>query len=202
MKIEFEGRTISFDKEDNKLDELAFSFSSILSELDIAHVFVSGYVVILFGRNRTSEDIDLICEEISYDDFRQLWVAIDDEFECIITSDLDDAYHGYLNDKMPLRFAREGEIIPNIEMKFERTGMHRKALEESVDVHVNDEHIPISPLEQQIAYKLFMASEKDLEDARFLFKLFEEHLDSGKLLKYIDELEIPLDEAKYYLGWS
>ncbi|MFO7991098.1 MAG: hypothetical protein R6U61_02250 [Thermoplasmata archaeon] len=202
MKVEFEDRIISFDKEENKLDELAFRFSSILSDLDISHVFVSGYVVILFGRNRTSEDIDLICEEISYDKFKRFWEAIDDEFDCIITSDQEDAYNGYLKDKLPLRFARKGEIIPNIELKFERTSMHRKALEESLEVHVNDKRIPISPLEQQIAYKLFMRSEKDLEDARFLFKLFQEHLDTGELLKYIEKLEVPLDEAKYYLGWS
>lgn len=202
MKIDFGDGSITFEKEENKLDKLAFRFSSVLSDLNILHVFVSGYVVILFGRNRTSEDIDLICEEINYEDFKRFRNAIDDEFECIITSNPDDAYYRYLKDKLPLRFARKGEIIPNIELKFERNQMHRRALKERLDVHVNDKHIPISPLEQQIAYKLFLGSEKDIEDARFLFKLFEEHLKTEELLIYIEVLEVPLDKAKYYLGWS
>ena len=80
--------------------------------------------------------------------------------------------------------------------------MHREALTHSLDVTVNERHIPISPLEQQIAYKLFMASEKDIEDARFLFKLFQENLEMGKLSSYLASLEVPLEKARRYLGWS
>ncbi len=49
---------------------------------------------------------------------------------------------------------------------------------------------------------IFLGSEKDIEDARFLFKLFEENLNTGELLDYIRPLEIPVEEAKYYLGWK
>lgn len=186
----------------NKLDEMAIYFSENLSQLNISHIFLSGYVAILFGRNRTSEDIDVVCENISYKKFEDLWHNLSGEFECIITSDVKDAYEGYLMDKIAVRFAYKGEIIPNIELKFQHTGMDRKALENSITVLLNEKRLPISPLEQQIAFKLFMGSEKDIEDARFLFKLFEKNLNTGKLLEYLDALEISIEDAKYYLGWS
>jgi len=44
------------DRDPNRLDELAIDFSRVLSDLDIDHVFVAGYVAILFGRSRSTED--------------------------------------------------------------------------------------------------------------------------------------------------
>ena len=155
----------------------------------------------MFGRNRASEDIDIVCEKISIEKFTRFWDEIHMNFECIITSDLNNAYYNYLMKNTAIRFAYKGEFIPNIELKFAKTDLHRIALDNSVKVVLNKNEIPISPLEQQIAYKLFMTSEKDLEDARFLFKLFEENLDKQKLIEYIDNLKISLDEAKSCLGW-
>jgi hypothetical protein len=47
-----------------------------------------------------------------------------------------------------------------------------------------------------------MTSEKDIEDARFLYKLFEEHLNKSKLIEYIEHLKLDINNAKNYLGWS
>ena len=44
----------------------------------------------------------------------------------------------------------------------------------------------------QIPYKLFLGSEKDIEDARFLFKLFEDKLNIGLLKMFLINLKIPL----------
>jgi len=69
-------------------------------------------------------------------------------------------------------------------------------------VIVNGRNLFIPTLEQQIAYKLFMDSEKDIEDARFLFKLFEENLDKQNLIEFLKALDISMDQSKTYLGWS
>lgn len=202
MEIDFEGRQISFARELSRLDEMALHFSERLSSAGIKHVFLSGYVAILFGRNRMSEDVDVVCEGVPFEAFDGFWKDIHETLECIITTDAKKAYDDYLDAGTAVRFARKGEFIPNVEMKFKSTEMHQEALSGSLDVTVNGRQIPISPLEQQIAYKLFMGSEKDIEDARFLFKLFYDSLDVGKLSSYLDSLEVPLEKARMYLGWS
>lgn len=202
MEITFEDNVVSFTKVLSKLDELALCFSESLSKAGIKHVFLSGYLAILFGRNRASEDIDVVCERVTFEIFTGFWKDIHETFECIITSDIKTAFDDYLSKGTALRFARKGKFIPNVEMKFETTELHKKALLESLKVVVNGRNLPISPLEQQIAYKLYMRSEKDIEDARFLFKLFEENLDKEELIKHLEALEVSKTLAKQYLGWS
>ena len=92
MEMEFEGRQITLNKELSKLDELALRFSDCLNALEIENVFLSGYVAILFGRNRASEAVDCICKPISYERFVKFWELISEDLECIITSNIEDAY--------------------------------------------------------------------------------------------------------------
>lgn len=42
----------------------------------------------------------------------------------------------------------------------------------------------------QIAYKLFLGTEKDLEDAKHLYDLFKEKLNKEELLYLIDKLKV------------
>ncbi len=202
MEMSFEERQISFEKELSSLDELALHFSECLSHAGINHVFLSGYVAILFGRNRASEDIDVVCEKVHFDTFDKLWEYVHRNLKCIITSDVHTAYNEYLLKGTAIRFAYPEEFIPNVKMKFEATKMHNAALSSPLNVVVNGRNLPISPLEQQIAYKLFMGSEKDIEDARFLFKLFFEDLDQRLLHEFFEALKVSLPKAKRYLGWS
>lgn len=60
--IEFVDGVLTVGREPNKLDELAVEFSSMLEELDVDHAFVAGYVAILVGRSRSTEDIDVLVE--------------------------------------------------------------------------------------------------------------------------------------------
>jgi hypothetical protein len=202
MEIKFQGRHVSFNKELNVLDELALHFSEKLNKTGIKHVFLSGYVAILFGRNRTSEDIDVVCKTVPFETFKRFWDDIHENLECIITSDMRIAYNDYLKKGTAVQFAYRGKFIPNIEMKFATTDMHREALSHVFKVVVNGRNLLIPSLEQQIAYKLFMGSEKDIEDARFLFKLFDKNLDKQKLIVYLKALNVTLGRSKRYLGWS
>lgn len=201
MEFKFQKNRIRFSKELNSMDKTAIFFSKRLFTQGIRHVFLSGYVSILFGRNRASEDIDVIIEPVSFDIFNKFWNDIHKSMECIITSDVRSAFEDYLSKQTAVRFAKKGELMPNVEMKFAKTLMHRKAISSPVEVFVNRHRIPISPLEQQIAYKLYMGSEKDIEDARFLFKLFEKNLDKKRIVAYLGPLRVPLDDAGRYLGW-
>lgn len=201
MEMEFQEDKIYLDRELSKLDRMAIYFSEKLRESGIEHVLVSGYVAIVFGRNRASEDIDVICEPVSEDVFGRFWGSLK-EMECIITSDMESAYNNYLKDGIALRFAYRGEFIPNMEMKFISNGAQREAIEGRKIVFLNGHPVPISPFELQIAYKLFLGSEKDIEDARFLLDLFGERVNLALLMRKIREFGLNEEESKYYLGVS
>lgn len=51
-------------------------------------------------------------------------------------------------------------------------------------VLLNGKPLYISPIELQIAYKLYLGSDKDVEDAYYLYELFREHLKRGLLDGY------------------
>ena len=94
-------------------------------------------------------------------------------------------------------------VLPNVEVKLARTGIHRYALTHSIRVIVNDEFVVrMSPLELQIAYKLYLGSRessgKDLGDAVFLYTLFKDYIDHEELEKWCIRLGVDcriLEEA-------
>ncbi|MGC9443963.1 MAG: hypothetical protein ACP5E9_03390 [Candidatus Methanospirareceae archaeon] len=200
MELEFEeGKRIRFARELSELDKFVFEFVRILQRLGIRYVVVSGYITILFGRTRTTEDIDVLSEKLSFDEFNNLWVILAEKYECLNTADITDAYSNYLLNKTAVRFAKKEQFIPNIAFKFVKDDVDYYSLTEAIEVRVGDNTLNISPLELQIAYKMFLGSEKDLEDAAFLFTLFKEHLDFQKLIKFLNSFGIDDTIVKEYL---
>ncbi len=51
-------KNIKLDRELNELDLFVLDFVKIL-EKQVKYVLISGYVALLFGRSRTTEDVDL-----------------------------------------------------------------------------------------------------------------------------------------------
>ncbi|ALM75481.1 hypothetical protein [Thermococcus barophilus] len=92
--------------------------------------------------------------------------------------------------RMSIRMARRGEIIPNAEIKFPKDFFHQEALKKRISVILNDKQIYISPIELQIAYKLYLGSDKDVEDAYYLYELFKENLNRRLLHDYAKRLDI------------
>jgi hypothetical protein len=60
MEIEFKEDKIIFNRELSLLDSFVLSFTEHLASNNIKYVIVSGYVAILFGRSRISEDVDIL----------------------------------------------------------------------------------------------------------------------------------------------
>lgn len=146
MEIRYQDDRITFEKELTVLDELAIDFSEILQEEDIDHVFVAGYVAILFGRSRVSEDIDLIVEKMPKEDFLSLWDSLEGYY-CHNTSDPVDAYDRYLEEDIAVRFSEEDTVIPNVEFKFASTGQQGWVLDEKITVELDDSSLPIANME-------------------------------------------------------
>jgi hypothetical protein len=85
-----------------------------------------------------------------------------------------------------LRFARKGDIIPNIELKTCKKMVDFLTISDRIRVMFpSGQHIFIPPIEMQIVYKEeVLKSEKDLEDALHLREVFKEKLNERKLEEY------------------
>ncbi len=200
MEIKYTKKRIEFEKNLNSLDNFVIRFTSILNKLSIKYVIVSGYVSILFGRNRTSEDVDLIIEKINLDKFRALWVELYREFECLNTDNPKTAYNEYLLNETSVRFSKKGMYLPNMEVKFpnsEDNPLDIVSLKERKEVLLNNNKLFISPLELQMAFKFFLGSEKDIEDALYLYEMFKNQINLALLYEFSRKLKIEAMVRKY-----
>ncbi|MBS3107464.1 hypothetical protein J4468_00975 [Candidatus Woesearchaeota archaeon] len=197
MELDYSENEIAFKKELSPLDEFAIEFVSILNDLGIKYVVVSGYVAILFGRSRSSEDIDLLFEKLTFTRFQDLWLKLYEKFECLNTEDAKTAYEQYLLNNNAIRFSFKGEFLPNMEIKFPQDRIGELALNSRIKVILNGNLTYISPLELQISYKLFLGSEKDIEDARYLFRIFKDKLNLEKMHSFNRKLKIEEKYNKY-----
>jgi hypothetical protein len=187
--IELHDNVLLVDREPNELDDLAIRFSAILDEFDIDHVFISGYVAILTGRSRATEDIDVLLEHTPAEQITQLAERLEKEELWGPAMPLDSMAE-MLEDNIWI--AREGEMVPHLEAKFVDDEYDHASLENSITARLTsvDAALPIGPLELQIAYKLYLATPKDFEDAYHLYSLFEENLSIQKLERWVKKLDV------------
>jgi hypothetical protein len=66
-------------------------------------------------------------------------------------------------------------------------------------IRLGERHLYISPVEMEISYNLSIGREKEIEDARYLYKLFNEKLDKALMDRYLKELNIPDESVAIYL---
>lgn len=200
MEYVYEKGRIKLSKELLKLDEFVLSFIKLLDASGIKYVVVSGYVGIFFGRSRNTEDVDILIERCSKEKFLKFWNLVTAGFECMNAASPEKAYLDYLEQNSSLRFHLKDAFIPNIELKFIKNELDKFTLENRIEILLNEIHVLFfSPLEMQIAYKLYLGSEKDLEDARFIYKLFFNNLDKKLLNDMLSVLKVS-SSMILYLG--
>ncbi len=68
-----------------------------------------------------------------------------------------------------------------------------------VDLQVGPK-LRISPLEIAIAYKLYLGSDKDFDDAAHIYTIFKNTLDTAKLKSFLIELSVNKAVIKRVLG--
>lgn len=181
-------KTIKLDKVENQLDRFVLDFLKILKR-HAKYVVISGYVSILFGRTRGTEDIDIFIERLDKKKTDAMHTELLKHYSCLNTDDVEEIY-GHLQDGLALRFALKNTVIPNFEIKFAKRKGDLAALDKPLKVILPSGEILTSPIEQQIAYKrFFLGSDKDIEDANHLQKIFEGHLDNSLILKFKNIIE-------------
>ncbi len=183
--MEFIGKnTIKLDKVLNELDKFVLRFVRLL-EKHTDYVIVSGYISILLGRARATEDVDIFVEELDQGKFIELYNNLKKNGYWCLNGENADEIYSYLNDGFAVRFALKNQTIPNFEVKFAKDISKRSALKDTITVKTKLGNLRISSLERQIAYKkYYLKSDKDLEDAAYIEKFFKENIDSDKIEQY------------------
>lgn len=178
---------------DNKtiteLDSFVLDFTMILSKY-VEYVIVSGYVAIFFGRSRGTEDIDVISKEMDKRTFLELHDDLAGRgYEFLNPEDASGLYE-MLEEGLAIRISKTRRVIPNIELKFTKDDFDTYSLSHRLKVTLNKEILYLNPIEMQIPYKLWLSSEKDIEDALYLWDIFKERIDKGSMKMLMAELEV------------
>jgi len=192
MEYNANEKKIVLDRELNSLDKFVVDFCSLLEE----YVIVSGYVSILFGRSRGTEDVDLLIPRKKEEEFFKIFEKIEKDgfeclntskkgFECLNTSKKGEAFE--MLKEHAIRFSRKSKPAPNMKFKMVKNDIENYSLKNKILVEIDNKKIYISPLEMQIAYKLDLGSYKDLEDAKHIYTLFEEKLDKKELDRLVEK---------------
>jgi hypothetical protein len=175
------------------LDQFVLEFIRILEPVT-PYVIVSGYVAILFGRSRGTEDVDILIPHLEKKSFEELHEALTNGGYEFLNAEDTDGLYDMLSCRMGIRIAKNDQFIPNIELKFLKDEVDRCVIRDRVVVNLPDANVFISPIDIQIAYKLYLGSEKDIEDALYLWEIFKEDLKEDNLKMWMKTFGVRGDE--------
>lgn len=191
MKLKYSKNLLSIDnKIITELDKFVINFTNILKKY-CNYVIISGYIPIFFGRTRGTEDIDVFIDKIDKKKFINFYNELIKNDYYFLNPENENGLFEMLEEKLGIRAAKKDTIIPNIEMKFIKDDIDSYTLENRVKVSLNKEYnFYISPIEIEIPYKLYLGSEKDIEDALYLWNIFQEKLDKKLIRRFMNELNV------------
>jgi hypothetical protein len=194
MDLRYSGNTILIgDKYLTLLDQFVLDFIRVL-EPKSPYVIVSGYIAILFGRSRGTEDVDILIPRLTKECFGELYTALSEGgFEFLNAEDANGLYDMLLK-RMGIRIAKKNQFIPNIELKFLKDDIDRYVISHQLEVNLPGARVYISPIDIQIAYKIYLGSQKDIEDALYLWEIFKDYLDHGDVKKWMKTFGVRGDE--------
>ena len=201
MEIKFSKNSILLDqKELTTLDTLVIKFIEAMGKVD--YVIVSGYIAIFFGRIRGTEDIDILLNKMDLKQIEELHGRLlESGFEPV--NNIEDAKEAYelLSEGSSLRYAEKGTWAPNFELKFVKKPLDRHTMYNKIKVTFNTKYsMYIAPIELQVAFKLWLSSDKDYEDARYIYNIFKAYIDVKKLRGFITELRVKKEIVNKVLG--
>ncbi len=174
---------VKLDKELNDIDRFVLEVVTILSAY-VDYVIVSGYVAILFGRARGSEDVDLFIQEMDQEQFRKMHrVFCSNGFDWN-SSNPDELYAEYLKTGIPVGVWKKDFPLLRVDMKFPKDASQRLLFADRFKAVISGKALWIASIESTIAYKQQIAkSDKDVLDAKHLLLVFDE-IDQGKIERY------------------
>jgi hypothetical protein len=193
--VAFRDGELVVERSRNELDDLAIAFSGLLSRLDVEHVFIAGYLAILTGRARATDDIDVLIEPLSEAETGRLVEELEAKGYWGPAMPLGEMYDN-LSAGTNIWVAPTDQMTPHLEVKFPTDEFDRASLSDRIDARIAGATIPVGPLELQIAYKLYLGGQTDFEDAAHIFTLFRESLDRTRLESWVERLDVTEEYAR------
>jgi len=193
-------KEVILEKALNVLDEFAIKICRILQNY-FDYAIVGGYVAILFGRSRVTEDIDIIVsgEKLSIEYLSSFYDALLEKGFWIFNALKPENGYEYLREGLSIRIAEKNTVIPNAELKIAMKRLDFVSLEEKIKVILNENVLYLGSMELNIAYKFYLGSQKDIEDAIHLYCLFKDVLDISKLREYMKQLDVDYEAVRELL---
>jgi len=149
--------------------------------------------MILLGRARGTEDIDTLIKYIDKPLFNTFYQDLTREGYYFLNPEDIHGLHEMLEEGLGVRIAKEDTIIPNIELKVIKDDFDKYSIDNRLKVIIGENHLFISPIELQIPYKLYLGSDRDIEDAAYLWDIFEEKMDKLLLKTFMKALKVKGD---------
>ncbi len=189
MEIRAEGDTLFLDGRELSTLDLFVSRALRIIGNHTPYVIVSGYIAILLGRTRSTEDIDILIPFSEPDAFIALHDDLLHQYE-FINSEPASGLYSLLVSGSGIRLCEKDSFIPNIEIKFVIHESDAYSFEHRKRLLIQGKPFFISPFEIQIAYKLWLGSEKDLEDAIFIYEVTRDLIDEEVFLDFCNSFGV------------
>ena len=185
--------------------ETDISYESLLKLMekaaDLRFAIIGGWGIFLhvkkeytaaFGREYIkSRDIDVFIEHVDKKTFVSFYNHLIKNNYYFLNPEDENGLYEMLVDNLGIRTSKKDKIIPNIEMKFIKDDIDLFTLKNRVKVILNKKfNLFISPIEIEIPYKLYLGSEKDIEDALYLWEIFQENLNKKLINRFMNELKV------------
>lgn len=181
-----ENSTIIINRELTKLDMFVKEFLDVLKRHS-DYLIVSGFVSISTGRTRGTEDIDILAQKLNKIKFALLLEDLfKNKFWCYQGDTIDEIWM-YIENGDNIRFAKEGEMFPNVEFISVDKSRPTKYFEftHPQKIKIQDFEFKIPPIEFEILYKeIILAGKKDIEDAKHLRTFFSDIIKTERFKEY------------------
>lgn len=178
--------TIILHRDFTELDSFVKQFLDVLAKHS-DYLIVSGYVSIVTGRTRATEDVDVLIPIMSQKAFAALFNDLGKNGFWCYQADTASRAYSHIREKLHIRFARAHEMFPNIEFVpiDETKKLQYFEFSHPQEMRVRDFTFKVPPLEFEILYKeKVLGSPKDLADAKHLRTLFSELLSEQKFKEF------------------
>lgn len=168
--------------EKNILDLFVEDFCRIVKG-HCKYILFSGFVAIAHGRSRATEDIDIIIEKLSGEDFISLHEdLVGHGFECMQSYNVKVIYRDYLREGSSVRYTRKGKFLLEMKLKFSKDELDEEQIDSRQKIPFTKLDVYFSSIEGNIAFKeKFLGADKDLEDAQRLRIIYEGELNEEKI---------------------
>lgn len=172
------------------LNTFTKEFVEIVSKY-VECIIVSGFIAIISGRTRGTEDIDLLMRKVDFETFSKIHKdLLDHNFSCINSSNITEIFE-ILSEKSSVRYTYKNTLLPEMEIKFEKDILDSYQFETKTKLKLSDIDIYYSLIEMNIAFKEeYLTSQKDIEDALHLRLVYEDEVNEREIKKIKQMLRV------------